>query len=85
MVWPATFSLAKAYLDQLERNKGLGADRISAVRSELANAEKQSGNRRRDALTQLTGQLDRDAQNAGDRRKVQMLSDVLKQLAGTTA
>jgi hypothetical protein len=85
MVWPPSFALARAYLDQLERNRGLATDRLSAVRSDLTNAEKQSGQRRRDALSQLSDQLSRDAQSAADRRKVQMVADVLKQLAGTTA
>ena len=42
IVWPATFALARAYLDQLERNGGLSASRISAVRSELSNAERRA-------------------------------------------
>ena len=32
-VWPPSFSLAKAYVDQLERNKCLPASRIAAIRS----------------------------------------------------
>ena len=33
--WPQTFVLARAYLDQLERSKGLPADRIKSARSTL--------------------------------------------------
>ena len=43
IVWPATFSLSRAYLDQLERNGGQSADKIAAARTGLANAEKLSG------------------------------------------
>ncbi len=43
IVWPATFALARAYLDQLERNGGLSASRIAAVRNELTSAEGASG------------------------------------------
>ena len=42
-VWPPSFAMARAFVDQLERSKGLAAARITAVRSELAAAEKQSG------------------------------------------
>ena len=38
-VWPASFALARAYVDQLERSGGLAAGRISAVRQALATAE----------------------------------------------
>src|SRR4029077_10958260 len=31
-VWPATFALVRAYVDQLERSKGLGTTKITAVR-----------------------------------------------------
>ena len=46
-VWPASFALARAYVDQLERSKGLSADRIASVRQSLAGAERASGAARR--------------------------------------
>jgi hypothetical protein len=39
IVWPPSFALARAYLDQLERSKGLGADAIAATRTALTAAE----------------------------------------------
>src|SRR5207244_2197883 len=39
-VWPASFSLSRAYLDQLERGKGQSADKIASARAGLAAAEK---------------------------------------------
>src|SRR5205085_7078545 len=33
MTWPPSFALARAYVDQLERNKCLSSGRISSVRS----------------------------------------------------
>src|SRR5207248_2374421 len=33
LVWPPSFSLARAYLDQLARSNGLAADKISAAQS----------------------------------------------------
>ena len=48
-VWPASFALSKSYTDQLERWKGLSADKIAAVRAGLSGAEAKSGAARRDA------------------------------------
>jgi hypothetical protein len=82
LVWPKTFSLARAYLDQLERSKGLEAGKISAMREALARAEKASETERRDALAQLVTRLERDAAGAGDAAKVRTLAGVVRELAG---
>jgi hypothetical protein len=79
--WPATFVLAKAYLDQLERSNGLAAARITAVRQALGRAEGASGSARRNALNQLATQLDRDAGSAADGAKVRTLVGVVRDLA----
>jgi hypothetical protein len=81
LVWPATFSLARAYLDQLERSDGLDEGKISAVREALVAAEKASGTKRQDALTQLAARLDGDAAGAGAGAKVRTLAAVVRQLA----
>jgi hypothetical protein len=81
LVWPATFALPRAYLDQLARSNGLSADKISAARTALAAAEKQSGPARKDALTQLATQLDSDARGSSDAAKVRMLSAAISGLA----
>jgi hypothetical protein len=83
-VWPATFALARAYVDQLERSNGLAAGRISAVRGALSSAEKASGSQRRDALTQLATQLDGDARGSSDAKKVTMLASAVKDLASAS-
>jgi hypothetical protein len=80
-VWPATFALARAYADQLERSSGLPAGRLSAVRSALSAAE--SANRR-DALTALAAQLESDAAGSRDAAKVRKLAETARQLAITT-
>ena len=79
--WPASFALARAYLDQLERGNGLAADRIVATRNELARAERLSGQQRGQALTQLAAQLSTDAQGAGDPDKVRTLATAVGDLA----
>jgi hypothetical protein len=81
LVWPASFALARAYVDQLERSNGLAGARISAIRQGLASAEKASGAQRRDALTQLGAQLDSDARGSSDAAKVRMLSAAVTGLA----
>jgi hypothetical protein len=81
LVWPATFALARAYVDQLERSGGLAAGRISAVRQALAGAEQASGAQRKDALAQLATQLDGDASGAGDAARVRTLAGAVRSLA----
>ncbi len=80
-VWPATFALARAYVDQLERSKGLSANRIATLRQDLANAENASGAARREALTKLSAALDGEAGSAGDAAKVRMLAGAARDLA----
>src|SRR5881296_264454 len=61
-VWPASFTVARAYLDQVARSNGLAPERLAATRAALARAERLSGVQRREALLQLATQLDGDAQ-----------------------
>jgi hypothetical protein len=81
LVWPASFVVAHAYLDQLARANGLAADKLTASNTALARAEHLSGARRRDALTQLATQLTGDAQGAADQAKVRALAAALTDLA----
>jgi hypothetical protein len=84
-VWPASFSLARAYLDQLQRSNGLSADQIASARKSLAAAEKASGSARKDALTQLATQLDSESSGAGDAAKAQKLAGTVRDLAAATS
>jgi hypothetical protein len=81
MQWPATFSLAKAYADQLERSGGLSSSRLAAVRSGIAGAEAASGSARRDALVKLAGSIDGDVGSSRDSGKVRMLATAVRDLA----
>jgi len=80
IVWPATFSLAKAYVDQLERSNGLPAGEVASARQALTAAESASGTARSDALTKLASQLDGAASGA-DAAKVRMLAGTVRDLA----
>jgi len=81
LVWPPSFALARAYVDQLERDGGLSRARIAAVRQELSRAEGLSGQTRTDALTSLSTQLHADARSASDAPRAHKLAYAVGDLA----
>jgi hypothetical protein len=56
-VWPNSFALARAYVDQLERSGGLTAEGIATARGDLAAAEGAPVTARRQTLTDLADGL----------------------------
>jgi len=78
LTWPASFAVARAYVDQLERSKGLPADRIGATRTMLGSAERTTSRR---ALTSLATQLDQDATRSRDAKRVLALAAAVRALA----
>lgn len=80
-VWPASFALSRAYLDQLERSNGLSAEKIASTRAALAHAEERSGAARKTALSSLATQLHSDATRAADQTKAHMLAASIGDLA----
>jgi hypothetical protein len=83
-VWPASFSLSRAYADQLERNGGLAADKLSVARAELTAAEKLSGAARKSALSALATKLHGDAPGARDEAKAHVFATSVADLANAT-
>ena len=81
MVWPATFVLARAYVDQLQRSNGLASTRVTSLMSEIDAAEKVKGGARKTALTSLATKLDGEAGGSSSAAKVRMLSATIKELA----
>jgi hypothetical protein len=79
--WPASFPVARAYLDQLARNNGLTAAKVASARSALASAERLAGPKRKTALTRLATQLNGDAATAADPAKVKTLAATVTDLA----
>jgi hypothetical protein len=79
--WPASFALARAYVDQLERSHGLAAARITTVRSALSRAEGASGAARRTALNALATQVTGYAAGSSDAAKVRTLAAAVRDLA----
>ncbi len=82
--WPAAFPVVRSYLDQLVRWKGLAAERTTSIASALDAAEQQSGKARRDALTTLAKQVDKDVEGAKDPERVKAMSAAIKALVKAT-
>jgi LVIVD repeat len=80
-VWPTTFALARAYVDQLERSNGLTSAAIASARTALASAESSAGNRQ-STLSALATQLDGAASGSADAAKVRTLAATVRSLAG---
>jgi hypothetical protein len=78
-VWPASVSLARAYLDQLERSNGLEAEKIAEVRAALTTAEKTSASERGAVLSRVVKQL--ETETTGDEAKLQLLVGTVRELA----
>jgi len=78
IVWPAHFSVARAYVDQLERGKALSGPRMAVIRGALDSAEQASGTARRTTLTALTAALAQDATSSSDATKVRLFNGVVR-------
>ncbi len=86
VTWPATAVVAKAYVDQLNRSKGLQPERAKAVVTAMDRAEQMRSPRDRgasaaaDQLSTLATQLDADAASASgrDQMRLKALADTLR-------
>ena len=82
-VWPANFVTAKAYIDQLTRNKALDAKRLAALNEAIDKAEtSQSKPKNVTQLRAMAVSLDKDAATAktpGDAYRMHALAEIMKQ------
>ncbi|HZJ43673.1 MAG TPA: hypothetical protein VFD63_07895 [Pyrinomonadaceae bacterium] len=83
--WPRQLSVAKAYVDQLERSQALPADQVAALRQAIGSAES-SGMKKAQAakLKALAPALEKSAgstTNAADSKRLQALAEILKKPA----
>jgi hypothetical protein len=79
-IWPASYSLSRAYLDQLERMNGLPAERIKVARQTLDKAEKNASTTgKHTGLTALAKELELQAK--GRDPKVATLAASVRELA----
>ena len=81
LVWPASFAVARAYVDQLARSAGFAHESVLVTRDALARAEGLAGQARRDVLHKLVVQLNRDAQGSADPSKMRLLVAAVTDLA----
>jgi hypothetical protein len=73
IVHPATFVVARAYLDQLARSQALQPDRVTAIKSAIDRGDRRSpGRADLDQLDAMAGQLDKDASTASGRDAARM-------------
>jgi hypothetical protein len=81
-VWPASFALMRAYLDQLSRSNGLAANRVDALRADFARIERlTSAPQRRAELSSLATALAGETVQARDQTRVRQLAVVTSELA----
>ena len=65
VVWPASFVVSRAYLDQLNRTHALPADRAAALKSAIDKADKGKPSKAvLDQIDALASQLEKDAASA---------------------
>ena len=80
--WPANLTVAKAYLDQVERSQALPADRIAALRTAIHTAESSHMSKSKVAkLQSMAPSVEQSASSAkspADAKRLQALADILK-------
>ncbi|HEX6746163.1 MAG TPA: hypothetical protein VF092_02530 [Longimicrobium sp.] len=83
ITWPASFVVARAYLDQLVRGHALAPARTDRIASELRRLERVSAAAtRRTGLRTLAAQVAGYAASSADAPRVRMLAGAIRDLAG---
>jgi hypothetical protein len=82
-VWPASFVVAKAYIDQLARDNSLAPERVVALNAAIAKAEA-SHSKSKDVaqLRVMAASLDKDAgaaKTSADAYRMRSLAEIMKQ------
>lgn len=80
-VWPASYALAKAYADQLERNRELDRSSLQMIREGIARAERARGSEQNRLLGELASQIENMSGNSANGNKMNRLANTLKELA----
>ena len=81
MTWPANVVVARAYLDQLNRSKGISAARAAEVKSALDKTEKDKADKGAvDQLDAVAKQVEQDASSASgpDATRLKSLAAAMK-------
>ena len=77
IIWPRSLTVAKAYVDQLERSQVFTADQVSALRAAIDKGDKKGLKKQLSSLKTA----ETSAKNAGDLARLQELSAILKKPA----
>lgn len=79
--WPASYALARAYADQLERNRELDMESLQMIRSGIDEAEQANGSRKSQVLNELVSEIYNKAGASSNDTKMHKLADTLQELA----
>ncbi|MEO8028412.1 MAG: hypothetical protein ABI823_18160, partial [Bryobacteraceae bacterium] len=82
IVWPKSFVVGRAFIDQLARSGALSADRIAAIKDAIGKSEASHSTKDAAALKTLASHLDKDAghtKSAADAERMRALADIMKQ------
>lgn len=79
--WPATFVLAHAYIDQLERLNEVDSNVVEQMRQRLLEAERASGDKQSEMLLALADDVENQRDNAMREQKVDKLAAILSELS----
>jgi hypothetical protein len=79
--WPASYALAKSYVDQLERDRQMDLQALRSIRRGIDDAENARDSARNSLLQQLAGEIENHAASSSNSDKVLKLAGTLKELA----
>jgi hypothetical protein len=79
--WPPSFPLVRAYLDQLERNKCMPANRIAAVRASLTSTEAAPRAQQPAMLSRLATELEGDKRASCDAPRLTKMQQAVTDLS----
>jgi hypothetical protein len=82
IVWPSTLVVAKAYVDQLSRSQALPADKLTALKDAIQNAESSHLSKKSlSSLKHMASSLNKDAGSAkdpADSKRLRSLAAILE-------
>ncbi|MGE0814694.1 MAG: LVIVD repeat-containing protein [Vicinamibacterales bacterium] len=76
IVWPPSFVVAKAYLDQLDRQKSIDPARSKALRAALDQGDSRQ-KATLDELDRMAGELEKDAAGSADPKRYKALAEAI--------
>ncbi|MCL7966406.1 MAG: hypothetical protein M8857_04815, partial [marine benthic group bacterium] len=79
--WPASFALARAQIDQLQRAGELDAGRAESTRDALTELETAPASERQNALMNMAARLDELAGDAANPARINELAGTVRKLA----